>query len=614
MKRWPGRHPGHRVRGADAPARARPSTPSCARPPRWWPWPRWGRPATSAADDARAWPAPTACCAGSSTPSRSRTSARRTRCPPTVTSAGASPGSSATGARPRPGRPRRSTATSARTRNLVRSIHERLYFRPLLDALAGGGAPCPPRRQPRPLAGFGFADVERTRAAVRELTRGLTRSSRMMRQLLPLVLDWLSNSPDPDLGLLGLRKLASGEQRVPALAHAFRDSPEVARRLCELLGTSALLGDILVANPDLIPRLADPGRLQILDRGRLVARPPARWRGGRPGRAAAGLRRWRHRHLLGIGARDVFGQADVDDGRPRPRALAEACVESALAGLAPAVPVGGGGAGPVRRRRAVLRQRPRRALRARGHRRPARACGWRRGWCGSWPAPRRPTASTRSTPRSGPRAARGAVAQPGGLRRLPRPLGADLGAPGAPEGPPGGGRPRLGGGSWTSWPGPCGTGRSPEDEREIRRMKARIERERIPRRGPRVPPQAGPGLAVRRRVDRAAAAAAHRGALALDDGGPGGSGGGGRAGADAEVLGDAYRFCERARNRWWLVGPARRQPDALPQRPADLSHLAASLGTTGARPAGGLPARHRRARRVVERLFYGTDVRGPVPR
>jgi glutamate-ammonia-ligase adenylyltransferase len=178
-----------------------------------------------------------------------------------------------------------------RQRNLVRRVHERLYFRPLLDSLAGAGR-LSPETAADALATFGFTDVERTRAAVRELTRGLTRSSRMMQQLLPLVLDWLSTSPDPDLGLLGLRKLASGEQRTTALAHAFRDQPDVAMRLCELLGTSALLGDILVANPDLIPRLATQERLETLDRAGLEAWRPPRRAGGRrtsgSGRCAAG--------------------------------------------------------------------------------------------------------------------------------------------------------------------------------------------------------------------------------------------------------------------------------------------------------------------------------------
>ena len=57
------------------------------------------------------------------------------------------------------------------------------------------------------MSAFGFSDGLRTRAAVRELTRGLSRSSRLMQQILPLLLGWLSESPDPDLGLLNVRNL-----------------------------------------------------------------------------------------------------------------------------------------------------------------------------------------------------------------------------------------------------------------------------------------------------------------------------------------------------------------------------------------------------------------------
>src|SRR4051794_41470884 len=36
-------------------------------------------------------------------------------------------------------------------------------------------------------------------------------ASRLMEQLLPLLLGWLSEAPDPDLGLLGLRTLVSDQ-------------------------------------------------------------------------------------------------------------------------------------------------------------------------------------------------------------------------------------------------------------------------------------------------------------------------------------------------------------------------------------------------------------------
>src|SRR5690606_21686442 len=145
--------------------------------------------------------------------------------------------------------------------------------------------------------------------------------------------------PDPDLGLLGLRKLASGAQRSMELANAFRDSPEVARHLCLLLGTSRLCGDLLVANPDLIVRLADPSRLQTQARDDLV-RSAGRALGWRVDRSEQqwALRRWRGRHLLGIAARDVYGVAPVSVVGADLTALAEATLEQSLAVLRPQLP------------------------------------------------------------------------------------------------------------------------------------------------------------------------------------------------------------------------------------------------------------------------------------
>ena len=66
----------------------------------------------------------------------------------------------------------------------VRSIHEKLFFAPVLDTLAGIGPLTDAAAEER-LSAFGFQDVESTRAALRELTAGLTRRSRVMQQLLP---------------------------------------------------------------------------------------------------------------------------------------------------------------------------------------------------------------------------------------------------------------------------------------------------------------------------------------------------------------------------------------------------------------------------------------------
>ncbi len=153
----------------------------------------------------------------------------------------------------------------------VRAIHERIYFRPLLEAFAEQGGALSPEAAVTRLQAFGFTDAKRTQAAVRELTRGLNRTSRLMQQMLPLMLDWLSNAPDPDLGLFLWRNMLSGPQRTSQLVEAFRESPEVARHLCLLLGTSRMLGDIVLHNPDLVPRLPHEERLRTRPRLELVA-------------------------------------------------------------------------------------------------------------------------------------------------------------------------------------------------------------------------------------------------------------------------------------------------------------------------------------------------------
>jgi [glutamine synthetase] adenylyltransferase / [glutamine synthetase]-adenylyl-L-tyrosine phosphorylase len=498
-----------------------------------------------------------------------------------------------------------------RQRNVVRRIHERLYFRPLLDALAGAGRMSPDAAGSA-LASFGFADADRTRAAVRELTRGLTRSSRMMQQLLPLVLDWLSTSPDPDLGLLGLRKLASGEQRTMELANAFRDSPEVARRLCQLLGTSGLLGDVLAANPDLIVRLADVDKLQTLDHAGLAdsAERALGWRTDVDDRQQA-LRRWRGRHLLGVAARDVFGAADVAAVGADLGALADACVGAALASLEPQVPfavvaLGRSAGGELSYASDLDVLFVHEGSTPSDHEEGLRvAAGLLRFLAGATPAQRiyvidsdlrpegRQGALSRTIDGYAAYYDRWALTWERQAMARARPIAGD---------------PDLGARflellDQAVWGHPF----SAEDEREVRRMKARIERERIPLgEDPEFHLKLGRGslsdveftvqLLQMRTGTRAPSTMGGLDRL---------SSAGVVSGDDADVLRAAYRFCERTRNRWWLVGSAPSAVDALPQRPDDLSHLARSLDTSAAQLRDEYRRVTRRARRVVERLFYG---------
>ena len=77
--------------------------------------------------------------------------------------------------------------------------------------------------------------------------------------------------------------------------------------------------------------------------------------------------------------------------------------------------------------------------------------------------------------------------------------------------------------------------------------------------------------------------------------------------SDRQILVEAYRYCERTRNRLSLVHDV--ATDALPTTGPQLSVLARSLGTTASGLRDEYRRSTRRARRVVERLFYGDRVR-----
>ena len=354
-------------------------------------------------------------------------------------------------------------------RATVRSIHERLYFRPLLEAFSGVDGPLRPDAAAERLAAFGFSDGDRTRRAVEELTQGLTRSSKLMLQLLPLVLDWLSTTPDPDGGLLLLRQLASGPTQALAMAAAFRESPETARRLAIVLGTSRKLGTQLVRNPDLIETVGGGDTFVRRRQDELVeaARAAVDLRTGTDHRRRA-LRRLTDREGLRIGAYDVLGLVEEVDGPPvvgpALSDLATAALVVAVERAQPTVAVRRPRARSAGRRRAGLRQRPRPAARARrartggpGRGRAGMGRGapvHRRRHAGDARLRRRPRPQARGSQRSG-----GPVAR--GVPRLLRALGADLGAPGHGAGPARGRRPRRsGGGCSTTSPRPCGR-RSP---------------------------------------------------------------------------------------------------------------------------------------------------------
>lgn len=200
-------------------------------------------------------------------------------------------------------------------RTTVRRIHEELYFRPLLEAFAATPTTGLSRQgAERRLEALGFRYVDRAGRTFEELTAGLSRRSRLMQQMLPLILDWLADSPDPDLGLEQLRLLTLNVPDHAELVTTLHDRPVVGQRLAYLLGSSRLLGEYLDRIPEFVPTLADDDAIATLrPREELEARLRLRVeaRPGRPERVGT-IRRFARRQRLRVAARDLLEMAGLD--------------------------------------------------------------------------------------------------------------------------------------------------------------------------------------------------------------------------------------------------------------------------------------------------------------
>jgi glutamate-ammonia-ligase adenylyltransferase len=214
----------------------------------------------------------------------------------------------------------------------VRGLHEKLFYRPLLEVFGAVPSGLDPSNAAERLAALGFANPERAMAHLRALTAGLTRRATLLRAMLPVMLTWLADTPDPDGGLAALRLVAERLGHRDAFFGTLRDNPSVAELVCTVLGTSRLLGDLLARHPELLTAMAHEG-------GPGPARDPAELReealalvAHHDASAAAfdALRRFRRRELLRVAVRDLGGSLPVERVGAELTAVAEACLVAGL--------------------------------------------------------------------------------------------------------------------------------------------------------------------------------------------------------------------------------------------------------------------------------------------
>jgi len=149
-------------------------------------------------------------------------------------------------------------------RRQVHRLHEAIYFRPLLPAyaqLSTAEVTLSRDAVKARLEAIGYRDPEGATRHIAALTEGTTRRAVLQRNLLPVMLSWLGDTVDPDQGLLAFRRLSDEVGGVQWFLKLLRDSGTAAHSLAHLLGSSGYLREAVTRAPQTVQWLAEPEAL-----------------------------------------------------------------------------------------------------------------------------------------------------------------------------------------------------------------------------------------------------------------------------------------------------------------------------------------------------------------
>ncbi|WP_433325714.1 bifunctional [glutamine synthetase] adenylyltransferase/[glutamine synthetase]-adenylyl-L-tyrosine phosphorylase [Spirillospora sp. CA-294931] len=225
----------------------------------------------------------------------------------------------------------------------VRRIHEKLFYRPLLRAVArlpGEEARLTPEAARSRLEALGYNDPAGALRHIEALTSGVSRRASIQRTLLPVMLGWFADAPDPDAGLLGFRRVSDALGTTPWYLRLLRDEVTVAERMAWVLGSSLYATDLLLRAPEAVTMLGSAAELaprpfaalrtEALAAVRRHADRDTPATGSTAEDAVAVVRALRRRELFRVAVADLLGLADVRTVGEALTDIATVTVEAAL--------------------------------------------------------------------------------------------------------------------------------------------------------------------------------------------------------------------------------------------------------------------------------------------
>ena len=135
----------------------------------------------------------------------------------------------------------------------VREIHVRLFYRPLLSAVAALSdqeRELSPEQASARLAAIGFADPQGALRHIGALTTGLSRKATIQRHLMPVMIGWFAEGADPDYGLVAFRRISEKLGDTHWFLRMLRDSSAAAHSMTRVLTGSRYVGELMEWTPE----------------------------------------------------------------------------------------------------------------------------------------------------------------------------------------------------------------------------------------------------------------------------------------------------------------------------------------------------------------------------
>jgi glutamate-ammonia-ligase adenylyltransferase len=135
----------------------------------------------------------------------------------------------------------------------VRTLHQKIFYRPLLSAVArldDSNLELSSNQVEDRLRAIGFTDAKGAHKNIEALTSGLSRRAAIQKQLLPVLLEWFARGSDPDSALLAFRRLSEDLGESPWYLRMLRDASGAAERMTQVLSNSRLATGLFERIPE----------------------------------------------------------------------------------------------------------------------------------------------------------------------------------------------------------------------------------------------------------------------------------------------------------------------------------------------------------------------------